>query len=120
MTTHTDTTDVYPTEPDTKLFSWKPAPTKLEQALEAANDDPTMQEFVNMLCLLDGLFVHVDGRDEDWRPTEVMVECVDKTWQCDRATNDLLTLARRAGWRLESVSFGTRKRLTFREVDDGE
>lgn len=73
-----------------------------------------------MLCSLEGLFVHVDGRDEDWRPTEVIVECVDKTWQCDSATSDLLTLARRAGWRPQSILFGTRKRLTFQEVSDGE
>ena len=71
MTTNTDTSDVYPTEPEMKLFSWKPAPTKLEQALDAANDDPTFREFVNMLSSLEELFVHVDGRDEDWWPTEV-------------------------------------------------
>lgn len=108
---------VYPTDPDTKLFTWKAAPSNLEQALEAANDDPTRQELVNMLCSLGGLYTHVDGTDEDWRPTTIAVECIDKTWQSDRATGDLLSLMRRAGWRLESVSFGVRKRLSFREHD---
>lgn len=109
---------VYPTKPDTKLFPWKRTPSKIEQALEAANDDPTMQEFVNMLYSIDGVSVFVDGDDEDWRPTEVMVECIDKSMQSDRATRDLLTIARRAGWQLHSVTFGSRKRLTFREVDN--
>ncbi|PGF14244.1 hypothetical protein CP556_24885 [Natrinema sp. CBA1119] len=117
MTSRSDRS-VHQTDPDTKLFFWKPAPSTLEQALEAANDDPTRQELVNMLCSLGGLHVHVDGTDEDWRPTTIDIGCVDPTWQCDTATNDLLTLMRRAGWRLESVSFGARKRLTFREVSD--
>ena len=111
-------TRVYRTEPETKLYPWKRTPSKIEQALEAANDDPTMQEFVNMLCSLDGISVLVDGDDEDWRPTEVMVEIHDKTMQCDRATRDLLTIARRAGWKVHSVSFGVRKRLTFVPTDE--
>ncbi|PCR88646.1 hypothetical protein [Natrinema ejinorense] len=111
--TESDDRPVYPLEPTTKLFTWKPAPSKLEQALEAANDDPTMQELVNMLCSLEGLFVHVDGADEGWRPTTIEIECLEETWQSHTATNDLLTLMRRAGWRLEGVTFGARKRLTF-------
>jgi len=118
MTSNTDDRSVYPPQSATKLYTWKPAPSELEQALEAANDDSTRRELVNMLCSLEGLFVHVDGTDEQWRPTTIELECLDKTWQCDAATRDLLTLMRRAGWRLESVSFGTRKRLSFRERDD--
>lgn len=117
MTSHTDDRSVYPTEPETKLFSWKPAPSTLEQALEAANDDPTRRELTNMLCSLGGLHIHVDGTNDEWRPTTIEIECLDKTWQSDRATGDLLTLMRRAGWRLESVCFGARKRLSFRDHD---
>lgn len=113
MTTNTDDSSVYDTEPDTKLFTWKQTPSQIEQALEAANDDPTMKEYVNMLCSIDGLSVLVDGEDEDWRPTEVIVECLDKSMQSSRATRDILTISRRAGWQLHSVTFGTRKRLTF-------
>lgn len=109
---------VYPTEPDTKLYAWKPAPSKIEQALEASNDDPTRQELVNMLCSIGGISVLVDGDDEDWRQTEIIVECIDRTMQSDSATKDLLTICRRAGWKLDSVTFGSRKRLTF--VRSGE
>ncbi|WP_337653253.1 hypothetical protein [Halomontanus rarus] len=96
-----------PTDPEFRQAPWRPVPSRIEQALEAARDDPSECEFINMLCSLEVGFVDVSGRDEDWRPTSVSVSGV-----ASARTGDVVTIARRAGWELTGVTF-ERERLTF-------
>ncbi|NUC74993.1 hypothetical protein HTZ84_22270 [Haloterrigena sp. SYSU A558-1] len=110
-----DTPEVYPTDPETRLYPWQSAPSQIEQALEAARDGPTEREFINMLHSLDGISVLADGREEEWRPTQITVECHSEAMQSSSATRDLITIARRAGWQLASVGFNYRHQLTLEE-----
>ncbi|SDL09636.1 hypothetical protein [Natronorubrum texcoconense] len=115
-----DSRDVYPTEPETRLYPWQSAPSQIEQALEAARDDPSEREFIHMLHSIDGVWAIVDGHDERWRPTQITIECHDKAMKSSSATRDLITLARRAGWQLVSVGFNHRNQLVLEERDDGQ
>ncbi|SIS21774.1 hypothetical protein SAMN05421752_14016 [Natronorubrum thiooxidans] len=47
MTEFDDTSVVYPTDPDTSLSYWKSTPSRREQILEAAADDPDLQSLTN-------------------------------------------------------------------------
>lgn len=90
-------------------------PTAYEQAKEAAFDDPTRQELTNMLYDLPSVVgCMVDGEDEDWRPTRIIIEY--RRGDYGRDTDDLLTIMRRAGWQLQAVTFG-RPQLHFEPVD---
>lgn len=101
---------VFETGIEFRATPWRPAPNTWEQALEAARDDPTLQEFANMLCSLDG-YVDVIGEDEGFRETVVMIEGVPSN-----RTSDLLTIGRRAGWQVDSITW-ERNRVSFVEQD---
>ena len=107
MTTDTDDPTVYETDPDFRAAPWRPVPSDLEQAKEAARDDPTLEEFVGLLLAIPDVGVGVWYDDEPWCETMVMVSHIDSTY-----VSDALTIARRAGWELEGVTF-ERDRLEF-------
>jgi hypothetical protein len=91
-------------------------PNAYEQAKEAALDGPTLRELTNMLYDLScSVGCLVDGEDEDWRPTRITVEFDRDDY--GRGTDDVLTIMRRAGYRLESVTFG-RPQLHFEATDE--
>ncbi len=96
------------TDPEFRQAPWRPVPSRIEQALEAARDDPSECEFITMLCSLECGYVDVNGQNESWRPTCVMISHVPSS-----RTGDVIRIARRAGWELEDVTF-ERDRLEFR------
>lgn len=105
---------VHRTEPVTKLYPWQSAPSTLDQALEAANDDPSITQLVGMLCDLECLYgVGVDGEDDEWRPTTISVNFDDRHGS---GTSDVIKIMRRAGWEPVSTCF-SRNRITFEEVE---
>ena len=109
----TQTHDVHPTDPATRLYPWQAAPSQLEQALEAARDDPSLTDLTGMLLDCPQVaHVMVDGDDERWRPTTIAV-----CFAGDRGTADVLSLMARAGWRPRSACF-SRERITFEAIDD--
>ena len=88
------------------------APNIYQQAREAARDDPTMTELLNMLHDLPHVFgVGVDGDDEDWRPTIVRINFDD---EMGRGTSQVLDIMHIAGWRPAGVCFTARNRITFK------
>jgi len=99
---------------DARLAARPPSP--IEQAKEAAFDDPTRRELTNMLYGLSySVSVLVDGEDESWRPTTITVEFDREDY--GRGTGDVLTIMRRAGWELQSVTFG-RPQLHFERAGE--
>lgn len=108
MTTETDDPTVYETDPEARLYRWKRTPSQIEQALEAARDVTTTREFVNILCSL-GFSVQIHGDEKPWFPTTAWVVGVP-----DGRVSDVITIARRAGWTLEDVTWEL-ERLEFRK-----
>jgi len=112
VTTHSD---VYRVDPAHRQTPWRPTPSILEQALEAANDDPALTELTGMLLDLPMVWgVTVDGDDERWRPTAIAVRLEDDH---GTGTGAVIRLMRRAGWEPTSVCF-SRNRLTFEAIGD--
>ena len=63
---------------------------------------------------LGPLHPRLDGDDERWRPTTIIVNLEDDH---GTGTGDVIRLMRRAGWEPTSVCF-SRNRLTFEAIDD--
>lgn|GEM_PF-2245916 len=115
VASESDDRPVYSVEPAHRQTPWRPIPSQLEQALEAARDDPTLTELTGMLLDLPMVWhVTVDGDDERWRPTTIMVNLEDDH---GRGTDDVIRLMRRAGWVPTSVCF-SRNRLTFEVIGE--
>lgn len=93
-------------------------PHKYEQAKERARDDLGRTELTNMVydlpCVCEVL---VDGEDEDWRPTEITVRFTE---DYGGGIDDTIAVMQRAGWRVDGVTFGTYRRLTFVERGSDE
>jgi len=89
-------------------------PHKYDQAKDRARDDLDRQELTNMVldlpCVCEVL---VDCEDEDLRPTEITVGFAE---DYGGGIDDTITVMQRAGWRVDGVTFGTFRRLTFVEV----
>lgn len=102
------------TSPDTGPPVGMP-PHKYDQAKVRARDDLSLTELTNMVydlpCVSELL---VDGEDEGWRPTKITLGfCEDYGAGID----DAISVMQRAGWRVDGVTFGTYRRLTFAERD---
>ena len=88
-------------------------PNTYDQAKERARDDLDRQELTNIVyalpCVCELL---VDGDDVDWRPTVITVGFAE---DYSAGIDDTITVMQRAGWRVDGVTFGTYRRLTFVE-----
>lgn len=87
-------------------------PHKYEQAKERARDDLTRQELANLVhdlpCVCEVL---ADG-EEDWEQTRLTVGFAE---DYGGGIDDTITVMQRAGWRVDGVTFGTYRRLSFVE-----
>lgn len=84
------------------------SPTKYEQAQEAAKDGVTRAELTNIL--LDLPHVHealVQGENEDWRPTIVMVGFEESPGASTAHVDKIMRLA---GWKSDGTSFALNRR----------
>ena len=92
------------TSPEFRLPRWRSTPTLFEQALEAARDDPDQDEFVRLLARLPGVEIVTveDHEDRPWLPPQITVSCSGLP---DSRTNDVLTIARRAGWDVADLTW---------------
>jgi len=119
VTSESDDRSVYRVEPAHRQTPWRPTPSILEQALEAAHDEPTLTELTGMLLDLPmvwGVTADGDGDGERWRPATIMVNLEDDH---GTGTGDVIRLMRRAGWEPTSVCF-SRNRLTFKAIADAQ
>jgi hypothetical protein len=91
-------------------------PSVIEQAKEAARDDPSRRELTNLLYDLPGVHeVLVDGEREYWRQVTMTVGFSDST---GRMTSDVATIMQRAGWQFAGATFSLeRLRFTRRDGD---
>lgn len=88
-------------------------PNVVDQALEAAQDDPTRIELTGMLTDIPWVSsVGVEHEDEPLLPTLIVVRFKDRH---GTGTEVVMKLMRRAGWKTNSVCF-SRERLTFIET----
>lgn len=108
--TETDTPETFRTDPEFSAAPWRPVPTLWDQALEAARDDPDERAFIALLASLPDCFVAAWDDDTTWASTVVTVALDGDTARY--RTGDVLTIARRAGWRLADVTW-ERDRLEF-------
>jgi len=93
-------------------------PHKYDQAKERARDDLDQTELTNLVYDLPSVCeVLVDGDDEDWRETEITVGFAE---DYGAGIDDTITVMQRAGWRVDGVTFGTYRRLTFVERGSDE
>lgn len=93
-------------------------PHKYEQAKELARDDLDRTELTNMVYDLSAVSeLMVDGEDEDWRPTTIIIGFAE---DYGGGIDDVITVMQRAGWRVDGVTFGAYRRLQFkpRGADD--
>lgn len=86
------------------------APTTAEQAKEAARDDLSRSELMNMVYDQPTVVeVFCDGQDDDYRPTTVTVGFRDSG---GRGTHTVGTIFQRAGWTFHDAT-PCYDRLTF-------
>lgn len=89
-------------------------PNAVDQALEAAKDDPNRIDLMGMLMDIPWVSsVGCEHEDEPLLPTLIVVRFKDRHGS---GTEIVMKLMRRAGWKTNSVCF-SRERLTFIEVD---
>lgn len=84
-------------------MSGRGLPSRYEQAREAARDDLELSAVCNIVYDLPAVTeVLVDGESDDWRPTAVTVGFRDTG---GNHTRDVLTIMRRQGFTVDSVTF---------------
>lgn len=89
-------------------------PDLVEQALEAAQDDPSRNELVSMLDDIPWVsYVQVDHHDLREAPTLISVHFTEHH---GTGTGPVVRIMRRAGWKTNSVCFSM-DRITFIEGD---
>lgn len=99
----------YPVAPPRLPVMNDERPSQIQQAKEAARDDPRPNELANLLCSLRTVSAHVAGDPVDHHAPMLVVDVASQG--IDR-TDDVLAICRRAGWRLEGLTW-ERRTLRF-------
>lgn len=107
-----------PSDPEDGPVVIENPPNVYEQAKERAHDDLDRTELTNMVYGLPVVGeVLVDGEDEDWRPTTIMVGFNE---DYGSAIDDAITVMQRAGWSVDGVTFGAYRRIQFKKRGAGD
>ena len=74
-------------------------PTPLQQAKEAARDNPSLSELADILLAVDGVTAHLYRADDPLEQSLLTVTLLDSSV----ATRDVITVVERAGWTVDDV-----------------